>query len=90
VWALSSILLFELTFSNSKKHGMKPIQTHHCQGTLYKSGHVHLDTRDILEQRVDELEKRQYEFMGMLIDVVGVLKRQSETIDSVYCVDSEH
>lgn len=26
---------FELTFSNSRKHGLKPIQTHHCQGALY-------------------------------------------------------
>jgi hypothetical protein len=36
---------FELTFSNSKKHGLKPIQTHHCQGVLYRSGIVHLDTQ---------------------------------------------
>ena len=40
--------LFELTFSNSKKHGMRPIQTHRCQGVLYSSGHVHLDTRNIV------------------------------------------
>ncbi|OLD63926.1 MAG: hypothetical protein AUF65_00830 [Chloroflexi bacterium 13_1_20CM_50_12] len=39
--------LFELTFSNSKTHGMHPLQTHHCQGVLYDSGHVHLDTQYI-------------------------------------------
>jgi len=40
--------LFELTFTNSRRHGMRPMQTHHCQGVLYNSGHVHLDTRNIV------------------------------------------
>lgn len=59
--------LFELTFSNSKKHGLKPIQKHHCQGVLYSSGHVHLDTRNIvvtdfasLSQMCDYLEEFGY------------------------------
>lgn len=39
--------LFELTFSNSKKHGLRPIQTHRCQGVLYNSGHVHIDTQNV-------------------------------------------
>ena len=55
---------FELTFSNSRKHGLKPIQTHHCHGALYINGHVHLDTQDLrmtyfstLSQMCDYLEQ---------------------------------
>lgn len=40
--------LFALTFTNSRRHGSRPIQTYHCQGVPYNSGHVHLDTRDIV------------------------------------------
>lgn len=40
--------LFDLTFTNSRKSGLRPIQTHHCQGVLYASGHVHLDTRNVV------------------------------------------
>jgi len=40
--------LFELTFTNSRRRGTRPMQTHHCQGVLYASGHVHLDTRNIV------------------------------------------
>jgi len=39
--------LFDLTFTNSRKSGMRPVQTHHCQGCLYQSGHVHLDTQAV-------------------------------------------
>jgi hypothetical protein len=59
--------LFSLTFSNSKKHGLRPIQTHHCQGALYSSGHVHLDTQHIrqtyfstLSQMCEYLEQFGY------------------------------
>jgi hypothetical protein len=58
---------FTLTFSNSRKHGMKPIQTHRCQGVLYSSGHVHLDTQDLrvvhfstLSQMCEYLEQFGY------------------------------
>jgi hypothetical protein len=36
-----------------------------------------------LEQRMDELEQRQYEFMGILRDVVDEVKRQHDTLDAV-------
>ena len=59
--------LFTLTFSNSKKHGLRPIQTHHCQGVLYASGHIHLDTQDLrvvhfasLSQMCEYLEQFGY------------------------------
>lgn len=59
--------LFELTFSNSKKHGLKPIQTNHCQGVLYSTGHVHIDTQAIrvthfstLSQMCEYLEQFGY------------------------------
>jgi hypothetical protein len=32
---------------------------------------------------MDELENRQYEFMGILRDVVDVVKRQHETLNAV-------
>ncbi len=59
--------LFELTFSNSKKHGMRPIEAHHCQAVLYSSGHVHLDTQNLrvtsfntLSQMCEYLEQFGY------------------------------
>ena len=59
--------LFTLTFSNSRRHGLRPIQTHHCQGVLYRSGHVHLDTQNLrvthfatLSQMCEYLEKYGY------------------------------
>jgi hypothetical protein len=42
--------LFILTFSNSRKQGT-------CQGVLYKSGHVHLDTQDIYVKDFDTLSQ---------------------------------
>lgn len=40
--------MFRLTFTNSRRRGLRPVQTYHCQGVLYSSGHVHLDTQDIV------------------------------------------
>jgi hypothetical protein len=48
---------FELTFSNSKRHGLRPIQTHHCQGALYTSGHVHIDTQELRRTYFETLGK---------------------------------
>jgi hypothetical protein len=33
--------LFDLTFTNSRKHGLRPVQTNHCQGVSISS-HTHL------------------------------------------------
>ena len=38
---------FTLTFSNSRRHGLRAIQTRHCQGALFSTGHVHLDTQNL-------------------------------------------
>lgn len=54
--------LFRLSFNNRRRQGMQGPQTHECQGSLYDSGHVHLDTqflqvRDFLsiQQMIDYL-----------------------------------
>lgn len=36
--------LFRLTFNNKRRQGRLGLQTCYCQGSLYESGHVHLDT----------------------------------------------
>lgn len=36
--------LFTVTFSNSKKQGRQGLQVHSCEGVLFSSGHVCLDT----------------------------------------------
>lgn len=59
--------LFSLTFSNSRRHGLRPVKTQHCQGVRYASGHVHLDTQGIvvtdfasLSQMCEHLEHLGY------------------------------
>ena len=40
--------MFRITFDNSKKRGRgRPLKRVECEGTLYSSGHVHLDTQDL-------------------------------------------
>lgn len=39
--------MFRLYFNNRKKHGRFPIVNKECTGTLYESGHVHLDTQEL-------------------------------------------
>lgn len=37
--------LFTVVFNNRRRQGMQGLQTHECQGSLYDSGHTHLDTQ---------------------------------------------
>lgn len=39
--------LFTLTFTNKKRQGRYGYRAYECEGTLYPSGHVHLDTMDL-------------------------------------------
>jgi hypothetical protein len=40
--------MFDLTADNSKKRGkMQPVRTIVCEGTLYSSGHISLDTVEL-------------------------------------------
>lgn len=36
--------MFLVEFDNRKKHGRYPIQKYEAEGTLYSSGHIHIDT----------------------------------------------
>lgn len=56
--------LFTLSFNNRRRQGTQGLQTQECQGSLYDSGHVHLDTellqvRDFLsiQQMIDYLHE---------------------------------
>lgn len=39
--------LFKVTFSNHKKQGRQGFKIHTCEGVLFTSGHVYLDTEFI-------------------------------------------
>lgn len=39
--------LFTVTFSNARRQGRQGLQMHTCEGVLFSSGHVYLDTEFI-------------------------------------------
>lgn len=52
--------MFRLTFNN-KRRQKNGLQTCYCQGTLYESGHVHLDTNALQYKDFENLtEMREY------------------------------
>jgi hypothetical protein len=65
IYAQPSKGMFTIYFDNSKKRGVgRPVQHCEAEGTLYSSGHVHLDTQDIpvcdyasLQQMIDQLSE---------------------------------
>lgn len=50
--------LFYLTFNN-KRRQKNGLQTCYCQGVLYESGHVHLDTNSLQYNSFDNLDDMQ-------------------------------
>lgn len=68
--------LFTISFNNRKKQG-RGLQSHTCQGSLYDSGHVHIDT-DVLPNNntfhsVQEMVEYLEEFGDCMITEGNVL-----------------
>lgn len=51
--------IFRLSFNNKKRQGRSGLQTRYCQGTLYESGRVHLDTNELQINCFDTLTEMQ-------------------------------
>jgi hypothetical protein len=51
--------LFRLSFNNKRRQGRSGLQTRYCLGTLYESGHVHLDTNELPVNNFDTLTEMQ-------------------------------
>ena len=50
--------LFHLSFNN-KRRQKNGLQTCYCQGVLYESGHIHLDTNALQQNSFDTLDDLQ-------------------------------
>lgn len=51
--------LFHLSFNNRKRQGKRGLQTCYCQGVLYESGHIHLDTNQLQPNTFDTLSEME-------------------------------
>lgn len=55
--------LFRLSFNNKRRQGRSGLQTCYCQGALYETGHVHLDTNALQYNSFDTLTEME-EYVG--------------------------
>lgn len=51
--------LFHLSFNNKRRQGRSGLQTRYCQGVLFESGRVHLDTNELQHNSFDTLDDLQ-------------------------------
>ncbi|SRR5713226_1276905 len=51
--------LFRLSFNNKRRPGRSGLQTCYCQGVLYESGHIHLDTNTLQYNNFDTLTEME-------------------------------
>ena len=51
--------LFRLTFNNKRRQGRTGLQTCYCQGALYETGHIHLDTNALQYSSFDTLAEME-------------------------------